>query len=492
MTRRKHTGRPAPIMRGVFLGFFGFALAVIALLWILQTFFLDDFYYWLLRRQTASSVSTLISMYDETDGETYAAQAQKIAADQSVCLTVFRCEPGSASAQIYVSYDASVACVLHHMSSQQINTLYRALQDGKHAFRVNREDLRGGDYGATSVARPVSERLIYADSKVGADGCEIIALVDAAIAPVSSTVSTLRLQLVVISGMILVVAGVLSWLVSRRISRPIQYLNSSAKHLAEGKYDVDFHIGGYREITELSDTLNMAEQDLSRVDRMQKELIANISHDLRTPLTMIIGYGEVMRDIEGENTPENIQVIIDEAKRLSSLVSDLLELSRYQAGERQMKPEHFDLSQTLREVVERYARLKEHSGFTFSYESDGEAEVDADRSGILQVICNLINNAVHYSTDDLRIEVRLRLRNGVARVEVTDHGEGIPQEQLHHIWKRYYKVDRAHKRPVSGSGLGLSIVQEILDLHHAVYGVDSIEGKGSTFWFELPLFAKQA
>ena len=259
--------------------------------------------------------------------------------------------------------------------------------------------------------------------------------------------------------------------------------------LAEGNYDVRFGVGGYREIAELSDTLSVAAEELSKTGALQRELIANISHDLRTPLTMIGGYAEMMRDIPGENTPENMQIIIDETKRLTSLVNDLLDISKLQSGTQTLSLSDFNLTETIREVIGRFSKLTEQDGWTIDFTASEEVIVNADRTRILQVVYNFINNAITHSGGDKLVEVRqiVSERDGkkVVRIEVTDHGEGIPEENLKYIWDRYYKVDKTHRRAVTGSGLGLSIVKSILEMHHARYGVESEVGKGSTFWFEL-------
>ncbi|MBQ2488113.1 MAG: two-component sensor histidine kinase, partial [Ruminococcus sp.] len=220
-------------------------------------------------------------------------------------------------------------------------------------------------------------------------------------------------------------------------------------------------------------------------EKLQQELIANISHDLRTPLTMITGCGEVMRDLPGENTPENIQIIIDEATRLSTLVNDLLDLSKLQSGALQAQKQVFNLTDSVRAILERYSKLVEQEGFDIRFESKEEVFINADELRISQVIYNLVNNAVNHAGEDKTVIITQTVRDKLVRIEVIDHGEGIPADKLPYIWERYYKVDKEHKRGVIGSGLGLSIVKSILDAHKAHYGVRSTQGKGSTFWFEI-------
>ena len=307
--------------------------------------------------------------------------------------------------------------------------------------------------------------------------------------PVAAVSGTIRNQFICIVIILGFAAMLTAVFMSKIITKPIVTMNEAAKKLAVGEYGADFSVvSGYREMDELGDSLNYAARELAKIDTLQKELISNISHDLRTPLTMIKGYGEVMRDIPGENTPENIQIIIDETSRLSSLVNDMLDLSKIQAGTRRPDMQPFSLTQTVRETMKRYELLIKQDGYVIELFAEDEARVCADRGMILQVVYNLINNAVNYTGEDKRAVVRQSVNDGRVRISVTDTGEGIPQEHLADIWNRYYRVDKVHKRATVGTGLGLSIVKEILELHGAAYGVESDLGGGSTFWFELPLY----
>ena len=200
---------------------------------------------------------------------------------------------------------------------------------------------------------------------------------------------------------------------------------------------------------------------------------------------MIKGYSEVMRDIPDENTPENVQVIIDETTRLTDLVNDMLDLSKLQAGSRAPDMREFCLSEMLRSTMHRYEKLTMQDGYTIELSIDKNAYVIADSTMILQVIYNLINNAINYSGEDKHVSVVQKLSGDTVTVSITDTGEGISEENIPLIWDRYYKVDKVHRRATVGTGLGLSIVKEILELHNATYGVTSAIGKGSTFWFEL-------
>ncbi len=306
--------------------------------------------------------------------------------------------------------------------------------------------------------------------------------------PMRSIINTLQNQFTISGIFLILLALIFASVMYKVITNPIIKMNEAAKKLARGEYDTDFSGNGYREISELADTLNYASSELSQNDRLQKDLISNISHDLRTPLTMIKGYSEMMRDIPGENNPENVQVIIDETERLTELVNDMLDLSKIQAGARLPEFREFCITDSVRDTLKRYEKLIMQEGYNIEFIANEDVRVMADSVMILQVVYNLINNAVNYTGEDKRVWVRQSVSEGVVRISVTDTGEGISKEDITKIWDRYYKVDKVHKRATVGTGLGLSIVKGILETHNAVYGVESTLGHGSTFWFELNVF----
>jgi signal transduction histidine kinase len=314
-----------------------------------------------------------------------------------------------------------------------------------------------------------------------------LTILSARLTPVNATVQMIRQELIFVSIIMIILALVLAMVISRLISKPLSQMNESAKELAKGNYDVEFHDQSSLEISELGSTLNYTARQLKKTEQLQHELIANVSHDLRTPLTMIQAYAEMMRDIPGENTPENVQVIIDEAGHLTGMVNDLLDISKLQAGVTQLNKTHFNLTANLEAAVQRIGRMASANEFAIELicDQDQEVFVDADEFKIYQVVYNLINNALNYSGDSRHIIVRQECTSDTVKVSVQDFGPGIAKENLPLVWERYYKVDKEHRRSSNGSGLGLAIVRKILELHHAQYGVDSTLGQGSTFWFCL-------
>ena len=473
-----------------------FVAIILMITWVFQVFLLDTFFRSIKESELKESAATLANKVGNSDLET---QAFREAVDHSLCVVIFQLE-GRTSRQV-VSIDATGSNVALSITEKRLGEFYkRAYENGGSCsaeitfggIEVDPETFLDhlpfapNDEHTTKVPTQ-NVRLLHVRLAQDEDGTQYMIVLDASMQPLDSTVRTLVRQYGWIAAIILMVAAITVLLLYQKISDPIVHMNESAKQLALGNYDVEFSGKGYLETRELAATLNYASNELSKVDRLQKELIANISHDLRTPLTLIQGYGEIMRDLPGENTPENMQVLIDETARLSELVNDLLDLSRIQSGARIPQSEVFDLTDAVREVWSRYDTLIKHRGYHLEFISNGSVFVSADRGMILQVIYNLINNAINYTGEDKCVKVLQTVKNDSVQISVSDSGEGIQPDDLPLIWDRYYKVDKVHRRAMIGTGLGLSIVKEILEKHHASYGVSSLPGEGSTFWFELSI-----
>lgn len=319
------------------------------------------------------------------------------------------------------------------------------------------------------------------------DGNTISLTFYAMITPVEATVSTLQIQLLIITGIMVLLATIIAVIISKSISKPIEKINQSAKVLAMGNYETEFHGKGYLEIKELSDTLNTAAKELSKVDGLRRELIANISHDLRTPLALIYSYAEMMHDFPSEVTPEQSQIIMDETKRLTSLVNDMLDISIIEAGVSKLNKANYNLTESLRKTITRISELIKNDGYKIDFEYSKDIYVFADEVKITQAFYNLLLNAITHGGNDKIISVRQGMSDNAVKIEVIDHGEGIKQSDLPYTWERYYKIDKKHKRPVIGTGLGLSIVKKVIEMHEGQCGVESEEGKGSIFWFQIKL-----
>jgi signal transduction histidine kinase len=331
------------------------------------------------------------------------------------------------------------------------------------------------------------QSLIYVKTAKNKQGEQFAVIVRAVISPVNATVTTLRYQLYYISSIVLVFSIVLAIVIAKKISKPIEEISQSAMALANGNYDTRFTGKGFHEIVALSDTLNTAAVELSRVESLRRELLANVSHDLRTPLSLIYSYAEMMRDFPGEVTPEQTQTIMDETRRLTTLVNDILDISKLENEMEKLNLSRYNLTQSVSETAKITEKLLKREGFKITFSHNGDVFVDADKAKIDRAFYNLLINAINYSVESRNILVEQTITGNNARISVKDWGEGIAETDLPFIWDRYYKSVKTHKRAVTGSGLGLSIVKKIIDIHGGKYGVVSETGKGSTFWFEIGL-----
>ena len=463
-----------------------FVAIALLVMWVFQVYLLNNFYELVKRREMARSAQTLSMHLEREDLDIHAYDQ---ALDGVMGVEIYRVTENEITQLVSVDATGQAGNTL---AAEQILRLCQKAAENEGSF-TGRFTFGGLEVNNKRSPFPNNKpqasmsnvRLIHLELVERGEGSAYLIVLNAALQPLSSTVQILQTQFLWISTILLICAGVMVFYLYRHISSPLVKMNESAKQLAYGKYDVEFSGEGYRETRELADTLNYASHELSRLDRLQKELIANISHDLRTPLTMIKGYSEVMRDIPGENTSENVQVIIDETKRLSSLVNNLLEVSKAQKDARVLNCQVFCITELLRETVARFEKLNECKGYTFMLDAKEDAFVFADKEKISQVLYNLIGNAVNYTGEDKQVFVSQTNAESVVRIDIYDTGDGIEAEKLPHIWQRYYRADAYHKRSELGMGIGLSIVKDILDAHNAAFGVSSKIGHGSDFWFKL-------
>lgn len=349
-------------------------------------------------------------------------------------------------------------------------------------------------YGESVIMQTSGSSYVYA-VKMPMDGeggnpQEVCLYISYSTVLAEKTVSSMQLQLVLISLIVIFVALIISGLLSMELTKPISQISRAAKRMATGDFTVDFQAQySYAEMNALAETLNYAKEEIGRADELQKEVLANVTHDLKTPLTMIKAYASMIQEISGDNPEKrekHTQVIIDETDRLTALVNDILKMSKIRSGMDTLKPEEFNLSEFIHTVLERFEFLTETQGYTIIRDIEDELYTRADEDKIEQVVYNLIGNAVNYTGDDKKITVSLHRMGEKIRFSVTDTGKGIPAEECSAIWDRYYRSDETHKRPIKGTGLGLSIVKAILIKHSFGFGVESEVGKGSTFFVDFP------
>lgn len=454
------------------LYFILFAIFLMVVLWFFQVLLLNSFYSIMKDEQTQRVANSIKSTYDTKSTDKFLKIVENISNSNDMYIYVisydgktmyFKPSGDNTSAQYYAA---------------QIDTVNKAMLDENSHYTYKR--IKSADdskdvlaYGALLTAEDKEPLLIYIFSPLY---------------PVNSTIQILTNQLIYVTILSLLVACLISFYLSIRITRPIRKITRSADRLADGEYGIVFKGGHYTEINNLADTLTRASIELEKSDMLQKDLIANVSHDLRTPLTMIKSYAEMIRDLSGDNPQkreQHLQVIIDETDRLNMLVGDLLSLSRMQSGKMVLHRSDFNITQAVRSILNTYKIMEEEEGYKFNLNCTSNYIVNGDEEKIKQVVSNLFTNAIKFAGEDKTVNVYLKRCGKYVVCKVEDHGIGIEPEELNHVWERYYRASSNMVRASEGSGLGLSIVKEILTLHKINYGVDSTIGKGTTFWFEL-------
>lgn len=477
-----------------------FTAVIFTALWLLQTVFLQRFYNGMLIRSTVSTAEKIVAHSSESDIGDY---IDELSRKNSILVFV-------------TDKDGNVL-----YSSDEYKKMHRFREDGEKPDMKPSEkpddmpelpppDERAGqkmhefdDRGSYRELPANFNRLIsklegsedgtaelrsddmyicgrYIDY-YGADEQAVLCL-GTTLNAVGSTVHILRIQLLWVTLLSVVIAFVLAWFMARSFSRPISQLTEKAHKLAENSGDVSYREGFCSELDELSETLDDTSEKLRRSREFQNELLANVSHDLRTPLTMIKGYAEMIRDISREDEKqcaEDVAVIVDEADRLTALVNEILEYSELQMTDAEPVMSDVDLAETVRTVADNFSNLYSKDGFTFECNIAERVHIHGNASRLGRAVYNLMDNAVRHAGENKWIGVTLRIVGDKAVIEVSDRGEGIAPEELDRIWDRYYTSRQ--RKGKGASGLGLAIVKQTVTLHKGVCVAESEAGKGSTF-----------
>ncbi|GBU10940.1 hypothetical protein AwErysi_05560 [Erysipelotrichaceae bacterium] len=424
----------------IFIFFIGFCGTLLLMLWLFQTIFLNDMYKLVRKSEMNQAIEYVEKNSTSPDLQSILA---KIAEEKEIF--------------VMPTADFMIPKSDFKMQGQQ-----------KHNMMRNQE--------AITEQKDVILR----------DGSIMSLSFYAIITPVMATTRTLQMQLYFITAVMILLSSILAVILASRISKPIEKLNTSAKILATGKYDTKFSATGFLEIKELANTLNIAASELAKSEHLRRELLANVSHDLRTPLALIYSYAEVMQDFPMEITHEQTQTIMNEVNRLSILVSDILDLSKLEVGIGVVAKKSYNITKRMQEAVVNLQALVKKDGYTIKLSAKEEVVIAADEVQLTQAIYNLLINAINHTGADKVVILTQSVIGDFLKIEVSDSGEGIAADELPYIWDRYYKGAATHARATIGTGIGLSIVKKIIENHGGTYGVNS-DKNGSTFWFLLAI-----
>lgn len=450
------------LMLTILVVFIGLMLALIL---FLQTTFLDGTYK---NNKIAYLKDTAAQIDEGIQNDDILSVLEDISFSNEVCVRVITDAVG------FTTYQDASSCALGKLSSKQLNKIATTTFDN------------GGEALFDSNSSNIKNAYIYSKlSKVNDEN--VLIMLSTSIVPLQSTIDTMYDQFNIIIIVVVIATILLALCLSSLIVKPIKKIEMEATNLPSGKYDHKLVKTDAREIENLNNTLARANEEIIKADVARKELIGNVSHDLRTPLTMIVGYGEMIRDFPEENNAENINVIINEAKRLSTLVDDLLDLSKVESGKIEFHNKDIKISDLLGSVYDQFEPYCKANNIELVLNvEDSDVVVNVDDNRLKQVLHNFMSNALNYNdAKDTKIIIGEEKVDGAYRIYVYDNGSGVKEEDKDKIWNRYYKVDKEHKRSHIGSGIGLSLCKDILDKMGYKYGVDSVYKEYSKFYFDI-------
>lgn len=451
----------------VWLYFVVFTVLLVCLIWLLQTVFFE-YNYQRVRGETMNVYADLIAS-DIKDGTSINQDYVASLKEANVELLIINSINGNLNVlypnEYYLDYDSPTYLALEQIVQSMV-------VDNKYSLSGEQTFVSGAPtfYTARRVLMHSGDGYVITFSSMHS---------------VKDTVTVLRNQLFFVAIIVTVISLFISFVIAERISRPIDDMSRVAERWAKGDETVLFEGGSYLEMNDLASALNKAKTEVNKTGKLQRDLLANVTHDLKTPLTMIKAYAEMIKDISGDNKEKrdkHTQIIIDESDRLTLLVNDILNLSKLQSQAEKFDKTAFNLSKLINTVIYRFDNVMKEKGYKLYKEIEENIFVEGDEKKIEEVIYNLIGNAINYTGDDKTVKVFLSVDGKKVKLEILDSGKGIDKDKIQTIWEKYYRYSKTHKRTVKGTGLGLSIVKAILDAHGLEYGVLSKVGVGSNFY----------
>lgn len=289
-------------------------------------------------------------------------------------------------------------------------------------------------------------------------------------------------------GIVWLIAFIISFILTRQITSPVKKMRNAAKSIAAGNFKERIPITSNDEIGQLAESFNSMTESLRELETMRSSFVSDVSHELRTPMTIISGFVEGIIDgtIPESEREKYLGIVLSEAKRLTRLVSELLEASKLEQGKAKLNKESFDMNRILTETLISYEQQITQKNINVSLLLEGnECNVFADRDSIKRVLINLIENAIKFTPVDGRITLKTETNDKKVITYVENTGEGISENDIKHIWERFYKTDKSRGEDKKGAGLGLHIVKTIITKHNGEIFAKSKEGEYTRFTFIL-------
>ncbi len=478
----------------------------IGLCWIINTLFLQDYYVKNKQKILVGTYDKLNELFNTGDykSDEFGIEFSKICNTNNLNVVVV---------------DSSLNTILSSVSEEEM--LVGRLMD--HLFRESASE-------TGSVSRneppPKHSRILVnsdnymiklsADPRMQTDYIELwgsmdngdIIIMRTALESIRESVAISNRFLTYVGLAAIVLCGIIIWLVSTRITKPILELADISEKMTHLDFDAKYTSGGKNEIAilgehinQLSDTLehtiselktanNELQCDIKKreeIDDMRKEFLSNVSHELKTPIALIQGYAEGLKEEINEDSESReyyLEVIMDEADKMNSMVKSLMTLNQLESGNDTICMERFDITEMVRNCIQSADILIKQAEIEVFFEEKESFFAWADEFKTEEVFMNYLSNAIHYAEGEKKIEVTITKLDGKVRVSVFNTGKPIPENAVDKLWTKFYKVDKARTREYGGSGVGLSIVKAIMDSFHQKFGLQNYDN-GVAFWFEL-------
>ncbi len=464
---------PKSIALKLWAGMMTMVLVILMLLWFFQIVFLDSFYADMKISDIKTKGLSIISGFDKDSKAEVFDRLDALAFENNLSIELL----DSTSNSLYETGSAGFGGHMPMMNNSARVEVFQNVMEGKEVEITLSHPRFGNKFVMIGLPMEIDDQLPG------------VFIINMPLAPVEDTVAILKRQLLYITPILFIASLLISFGISRSFIRPILEIKNASEKMAAGDFSVRIKTGNQDEIGRLAGTINHLGQQLSKIEQLRKDLIANVSHELRTPLSIIRGYAEAIRDITGNNKEKRenqIEVIIDEAQRLGEFVDEILDLSQLQAGYFSFNKKQFLINKVVDNVVNRFAFISTKKDVQIVRENSGDVLVEADQIRIEQVLYNLIINGFNHTPTGGLIKISIRDIQNDVRIEISDTGTGIKDEDIPYIWDRYFKkAKKDDSGRTLGTGLGLAIVKSILDAHNVSYGVESKNDLGTTFWFEL-------
>ena len=386
----------------------------------------------------------------------------------------------------YNSLDKGIIVALYDKEDKEIMNIEKNSKDKCNRIMNFIKSSMEGKYGSTtSQFEPVYYPLIKSGEKIG----EVRVKFYGPIFYMQNELVFLDIvnKIILGIGVLLILAStIMGFIISRSITRPINKLMTKAKYISKGEYDKKIEINtDILEINDLINSINNLSQSIKEQENIRKRLTGDISHELKTPLTNIQSHLEAMIDGIWEPTEERLLSVKEEAERLSSLVSDMQKLNKYDESSIKLKKDNVNISDIICFVIFQFSNLAKSKNIKIEYEKKN-INLYCDKDKITQALVNILSNAIRYSNEGNTIFIEERLKDNKVIISIEDQGIGISEEDLKYVFERFYRADKSRTRATGGTGIGLTIVKSIVSSHGGEVKLESKLGEGSKFTIILP------